>query len=77
MCIQALVGRFYSSFQEGLETSKKREFEKQEFEKQEFPMKGIIGRKVGMTQVFDQTGAVIPVTVIEAGPAIKGTAIGE
>ncbi len=31
-------------------------------------MKGIIGRKVGMTQVFDDTGAVIPVTVIEAGP---------
>jgi len=31
-------------------------------------MKGIIGKKVGMTQVFDETGAVIPVTVIEAGP---------
>ncbi len=31
-------------------------------------MKGIIGRKVGMTQIFDETGAVIPVTVIEAGP---------
>jgi len=31
-------------------------------------MKGIIGRKVGMTQVFDETGQVIPVTVIEAGP---------
>ena len=31
-------------------------------------MKGIIGRKVGMTQVFDDTGQVIPVTVIEAGP---------
>jgi large subunit ribosomal protein L3 len=31
-------------------------------------MKGIIGRKVGMTQVFDETGAVVPVTVIEAGP---------
>ena len=30
-------------------------------------MKGIIGRKVGMTQVFDETGEVIPVTVIEAG----------
>jgi large subunit ribosomal protein L3 len=36
---------------------------------QEFPiMKGIIGIKVGMTQVFDETGAAIPVTVIEAGP---------
>lgn len=31
-------------------------------------MKGIIGRKVGMTQVFDDKGQVIPVTVIEAGP---------
>lgn len=31
-------------------------------------MKGIIGRKVGMTQLFDESGAVVPVTVIEAGP---------
>jgi large subunit ribosomal protein L3 len=31
-------------------------------------MKGIIGKKVGMTQVFDETGEAIPVTVIEAGP---------
>lgn len=31
-------------------------------------MKGIIGRKVGMTQVFDDVGNVIPVTVIQAGP---------
>lgn len=31
-------------------------------------MKGIIGRKLGMTQVFSETGEVIPVTVIEAGP---------
>jgi large subunit ribosomal protein L3 len=31
-------------------------------------MKGIVGRKVGMTQVFDDSGNVIPVTVIEAGP---------
>jgi len=30
--------------------------------------KGIIGRKVGMTQIFDEKGSVIPVTVIEAGP---------
>ena len=30
--------------------------------------KAIIGRKVGMTQIFDEKGAVIPVTVIEAGP---------
>ena len=31
-------------------------------------MKGIIGKKVGMTQIFDDRGEVIPVTVIEAGP---------
>ena len=31
-------------------------------------MKGIIGKKVGMTQVFDETGNVVPVTVIQAGP---------
>ncbi len=32
--------------------------------------KGIIGRKVGMTQIFDEGGKVIPVTVIEAGPCV-------
>lgn len=31
-------------------------------------MKGIIGKKVGMTQVFDEQGNAVPVTVIEAGP---------
>jgi large subunit ribosomal protein L3 len=31
-------------------------------------MKGIIGKKVGMTQIFDENGQVIPVTVIQAGP---------
>jgi large subunit ribosomal protein L3 len=31
-------------------------------------MKGMIGKKVGMTQVFDEQGNAIPVTVIEAGP---------
>lgn len=31
-------------------------------------MKGIIGRKVGMTQIFDERGEVVPVTVIRAGP---------
>ena len=31
-------------------------------------MNGILGRKVGMTQIYDETGEVIPVTVIEAGP---------
>ena len=30
--------------------------------------KGILGRKVGMTQVYDESGAVVPVTVIQAGP---------
>ena len=29
---------------------------------------GILGRKVGMTQVFDENGKAVPVTVIEAGP---------
>lgn len=31
-------------------------------------MKGIIGKKLGMTQVYDENGVLIPVTVIEAGP---------
>jgi large subunit ribosomal protein L3 len=31
-------------------------------------MKGLIGKKVGMTQVFDEEGAALPVTLIEAGP---------
>ncbi|MCB0076752.1 MAG: 50S ribosomal protein L3 [Anaerolineales bacterium] len=31
-------------------------------------MKGILGKKVGMTQVYDQNGEAVPVTVIEAGP---------
>lgn len=31
-------------------------------------MKGILGKKVGMTQVFDENGTVIPVTIVEAGP---------
>ncbi len=31
-------------------------------------MKTLIGKKVGMTQIFDEKGLVIPVTVIEAGP---------
>ncbi len=32
--------------------------------------KGIIGRKIGMTQIFDEKGNVIPVTVINAGPCV-------
>ena len=31
---------------------------------------GIIGKKIGMTQIFDEIGNVIPVTVIEAGPCV-------
>ena len=33
-------------------------------------VKAIIGKKVGMTQIFDDNGKVVPVTVIEAGPCI-------
>ena len=32
--------------------------------------KGIIAKKVGMTQVFGETGNFIPVTVLEAGPCV-------
>ena len=42
--------------------------------------KAIIGKKVGMAQIFDENGKVIPVTVIEAGPCVvvqKKTAEGE
>ncbi len=31
-------------------------------------LKGLIGKKIGMTQIFDDTGRAIPVTIIEAGP---------
>jgi large subunit ribosomal protein L3 len=31
-------------------------------------LKGLIGKKIGMTQIFDDNGAAIPVTLIEAGP---------
>ena len=30
--------------------------------------KGILGRKVGMTQIYDEAGLCIPVTVVQAGP---------
>lgn len=33
-------------------------------------MQGLIGKKLGMTQVFDAKGALVPVTVIEAGPCV-------
>ena len=32
--------------------------------------KGLIGKKIGMTQIFDEAGKVVPVTVIEAGPCV-------
>ena len=32
--------------------------------------KGLIGKKIGMTQIFDENGNVIPVTVVEAGPCV-------
>ena len=33
-------------------------------------MNTILGKKVGMTQIFSETGAAVPVTVIEAGPVV-------
>ena len=33
-------------------------------------MKTLVGKKIGMTQIFDAEGTVIPVTVIEAGPEV-------
>ena len=33
-------------------------------------MKGILGKKLGMTQIFTEVGAVVPVTVVEAGPVV-------
>ena len=32
--------------------------------------KGLIGKKIGMTQIFTEEGKVIPVTVVEAGPCV-------
>jgi len=32
--------------------------------------KGILGKKIGMTQIFDESGHAVPVTVIEAGPCV-------
>ena len=33
-------------------------------------VRGILGKKVGMTQIFDDDGRVVPVTVVEAGPCV-------
>ena len=37
--------------------------------------KGLIGKKIGMTQIFDEAGNVVPVTVVEAGPCTAVTQI--
>ena len=34
--------------------------------------KALIGKKIGMTQVFDESGKIIPVTAIELGPNVVG-----
>ena len=39
-------------------------------EEENYLKKAIIGKKVGMTQVFDQTGNVVPVTVLNVGPCV-------
>ena len=33
-------------------------------------IEGLIGRKIGMTQIFEANGTVVPVTVIQAGPCV-------
>ncbi len=33
-------------------------------------MRGLIGKKIGMTQIYDETGIMTPVTVVEAGPCV-------
>ena len=33
-------------------------------------MRGLIGKKIGMTQIFSDSGALVPVTVVEAGPCV-------
>jgi ribosomal protein L3 len=34
-------------------------------------LKGLIGKKIGMTQIFDEQGVAYPVTLIEAGPGAR------
>ncbi len=36
-------------------------------------MRGLIGKKVGMTQIFDDKGIMTPVTVVEAGPCVSNS----
>ncbi len=33
-------------------------------------MRGLIGKKIGMTQIYDEQGIMTPVTVVEAGPCV-------
>ena len=33
-------------------------------------LRGLIGRKLGMTQLFEKNGTILPVTVIQAGPCV-------
>ena len=36
----------------------------------ETEIKGLLGKKLGMTQIFDENNHVVPVTVVEAGPCV-------
>ena len=38
-------------------------------------IKGILGTKLGMTQIFDDENRVVPVTVVEAGPCVVTQAV--
>tara|TARA_Y100000996_G_scaffold74896_1_gene50443 strand:+ start:352 stop:588 length:237 start_codon:yes stop_codon:yes gene_type:complete len=33
-------------------------------------MRGLLGKKIGMTRIFDDSGNMVPVTVLEAGPCV-------
>ena len=44
------------------------EEKKEEVKKETAPISGLLGKKIGMTQVFDQAGNIVPVTVLEVGP---------
>lgn len=48
----------------------KKEAAPQAEKKQAKPVPGILGKKIGMAQVFDDKGEVVPVTVVEAGPCV-------
>ncbi len=40
------------------------------FRRCKYMKKAIFGKKIGMTQIFDEVGKVVPVTVVEAGPCV-------